>query len=177
MIALKLKRVLTGCEIGLKLRRWNVTGINVKSYIWVDKKKSSLHKVEMEESNLIEFINEELGDFVDYHYDSSEQSDKAADKAKTSRGWGGRERPGREKQPWLSPCWSACVPSQMKRFKGNIDKLELNQRKQPGWEHLIIMLNEGWLRFNSGKAGVSNVRRYRAFTIGKNQRTDETMVR
>lgn len=53
----------------------------------------------MEESNLIEFINEELGDFVDYHYDSSEQSDKTADKAKTSRGWGGRERPGREKQP------------------------------------------------------------------------------
>lgn len=162
MIVLKLKRVLTGCEIGLKLRRWNVTGINVKSYIWVDKKKSSLHKVEMEESNLIEFINEELEDFVDYHCDSSEQSDEAADKAKTSWGWGGRERPGGEKQPWLSPCWSAFVPSQMKHFKGNVDKLELNQRKQPGWEHLMIMLNEGWLRFNSGKAGVSNVQRYRS---------------
>lgn len=51
MRALKLRRVLTGCEIRLKLRRCYVTRINVKSRIWVDKKrkKNSPHKVKMEE--------------------------------------------------------------------------------------------------------------------------------
>lgn len=38
MRALELKKVLTGCEIGLKLRCCNITRINVKSFIWVDKK-------------------------------------------------------------------------------------------------------------------------------------------
>lgn len=38
----------------------------------------------MEESKLVEFINEEPGDFVDYHHEGGEQSEEAADKAKTS---------------------------------------------------------------------------------------------
>lgn len=38
MVALNLKRVLTGCEIGLKWRHWNVIGRNVKSSLWVSRK-------------------------------------------------------------------------------------------------------------------------------------------
>lgn len=52
MRALELKKVLTGCEIGLKLRCCNITRINVKSFIWVDK-KNPLHKVKMEDRNSV----------------------------------------------------------------------------------------------------------------------------
>lgn len=52
MRALQLKRVLTGCEIVLKLRCCNVARMNVKSFIWVDK-KNALHKVKMKEKNSV----------------------------------------------------------------------------------------------------------------------------
>lgn len=50
----------------------------------------------MEESNLVEFINGELGAFVDCHHDGSEQSEEATGKAgeveagEVERGWVGR---------------------------------------------------------------------------------------
>lgn len=178
MIALKLKRVLTGCEIGLKLRCWNVTGINVKSYIWVDKKKVCTAQGRHGRKQLGRIHKWGAGSFCWLSPWWQWAEWRGYWKSWRGRGWRGRERLGGEKQPWPSPCRSACVPSQMKHFKGSVDKLEVNRgTSYLGWEHLIIMLKEGWLRFNLGKAGVSNVWRYRSFAIGKNQRTDETMVR
>ena len=117
-------------RIEIKMLKCNRDKCKILYLGW--QKKFSPHKVEVGESNLIEFINEEPGDFVDYPQDSSKQSEEAADKANTRWGWHSRETLSGEKPPWPSQCWSACVPSQMKHFQGNIDKLELNQKKQQG---------------------------------------------
>lgn len=87
MRALELKRVLTGCEIGLKLRCCNITRINVKSFIWVDKKKSTTQGQDGRQQLGETFKSEDLGDFVTSDYACSLQHEEV-NKAKDSVGPG-----------------------------------------------------------------------------------------
>lgn len=86
MRTLQLKRVLTGCEIGLKLRCCNVTRMNVKSFIWVDKKCTTQGQDERKELGK-KFKREDLGDVVTSDYACSLQNEEF-NKAKASEGLG-----------------------------------------------------------------------------------------